>query len=132
MLKMSKDDKYLQLAFDRQLVSVMNRTKWRELVDILGSNPDFTPQIRLKYIDGKAPDRFSYLDSYLIKFGGFTRAIEWFEINPILRERVGLLVAHKETDFSDWVREALTSYFIPFVEADCLFRINGYLQPSVV
>jgi len=120
----------MQLAFDRQLVSVMNRTKWRELVDILGSNSDFVPQTRLKYIDGKAHDRFSYLDSYLIKFGGFTRAIEWLEINPLMREHVGWLVAHKETDFSDWIREALTSYSIPFVEADGLFRINGYLQPS--
>ena len=123
-----KDDKFIRIAFDRQLASVMNRTKWRELVDILDSNPDFAPETRLKYIDDEAAGGFCHLDSYLVKFGGFTRAIEWLEINPIRRERIGRLVAPKETDFSDWIREALNFHAIPFIETDGLFRINGYLQ----
>jgi len=52
------------------------------------------------------------------------------DIDPVRRERVGRLVAPSETDFIDWVREALNRYSIPFVEADGLFRINGYLQPA--
>lgn len=57
-----RDDKLTQRLFDQQLVSVMNRTKWRELARVLTSREDFAPTVRLGYVDGHAPTGFSHLD----------------------------------------------------------------------
>jgi hypothetical protein len=121
-------DKLTEQIFDRQLVSVMNRTKWQRVAQTLTSNPVFNPQTRVQYLDGYVGG-FSHEDWDWVKSGD-TRVIEWMDIDPIKREHIGRLVEPAQSDFSNWVREALTSYSIPFVEADGLFRINGYLQPS--
>ncbi len=124
-----RKDKLTQLIFDQQLVSVMNRTKWRELAKVLTSNEEFTPGIRLGYLDGYESTGFCGLDWEWVKFGE-SRVIKWLEISPIRRDYIGRLVKKQETDFSDWVRCSLTEYTIPFTESEGIFRIDAYLQPT--
>ena len=107
----------------------MNKTKWKEVANALTSNEVFRPDTREKSIYNVQPSGFSGYDWELIKRGD-SHHIEWMDIDPIKRKYIGKLVEQKETDFSEWVRRALTSYSIPFTESDGLFRINGYLQPS--
>ena len=35
---------------NNQLASVMNKTKWRELAELMTSNNDFNPVVRVKYL----------------------------------------------------------------------------------
>jgi len=124
-----RKDKLTELIFAQQLVSVMNQTKWWELAEVITSHRDFTPTVRLGYVDGYAPTGFSRLDWEWVKLGD-TRIIKWVEIDPVRYDWVGRLVTEQQTDFSDWVRESLLKHSIPFVQADGLFRIDAYLQPS--
>jgi hypothetical protein len=128
---MRKDDKLTELIFSRQLVSVMNRTKWRELATVITSRDDFTPKVRVRYVDGYAPEGFSYLDWEWVRLGD-ARVIERLDIDPIKREYVGRLVKQVETDFSEWIRQVLSQHSIAFEEVDKSFRINAYLLPSSV
>jgi hypothetical protein len=126
---MKKPDRLTELIISRQLVSAMNKTKWKEVANVLTSNKVFIPDVRVKSVYNEQASGFCGYDWELIKHGE-SRDIEWMDIDPIKREHIGRLVEPAQSDFSNWVREALTSYSIPFVEADGLFRINGYLQPS--
>jgi hypothetical protein len=126
-----KSDKLTEFIFAQQLVSVMNRTKWRELAHILTSNEQFIPNVRVGYVNGYEATGFARLDWEWVKFGD-SRVIKWLEIDPIKRENIGRLIEQKTTDFSEWVRISLLSHSIPFTEIDSLFRIDGYLQPSNV
>lgn len=123
------DDKLTQLIFSHQLVSVMNRTKWRELADAMTSNEAFNPTVRVSYVDGYKPAGFSHLDWEWVRRGD-ARIIKWIEIDPVRRSYVGRLVKQQAMDFSDWVRECLLQHSIPFVESEGIFRVNGYLQPA--
>lgn len=125
---MRKNDKLTKLIFDRQLVSVMNQTKWREFASAMTSNPAFIPTAKVTYIDGYVSD-FSYLDWECIRLGE-NRMFEKIDIDPIKREYIGRLVSQAETDFSEWVKQALNQYSIPFEKIDGIFRINGYLTPA--
>jgi hypothetical protein len=125
---MRKNDKLTKLIFDRQLVSVMNQTKWREFASAMTANPAFTPTARVTYIDG-CVSSFSYLDWECIRLGE-NRMFERIDLDPIKREYAGRLIGQTETDFSEWIKQALNQHSIPFEEIDGLFRINGYLCPT--
>jgi hypothetical protein len=126
---MKKPDRLTELIISRQLVSVMNKTKWKEVANALTSNEAFVPDVRVKSAYNEQPSGFCGYDWELIRHGE-SRDIEWMDIDPMKREYVGRLVERQKTDYSDWVREALSGHSIPFVEANGLFRITGYLQPS--
>ncbi|MDF9795358.1 hypothetical protein OKW21_000621 [Catalinimonas alkaloidigena] len=126
---MKKTDFLTKLIFSRQLVSVMNRTKWKELADEMTSNQDFNPKVRIKYLEDELPLGFSHLDWEWVKFGD-SRVIEWMEIDSVKREYVGRLIDDKEKDYSEWIRKRLKANSIPFDESDGIFRILGYLSPT--
>jgi len=126
-----RNDKLTQLIFDQQLISVMNRTKWRELAKALTSNKELTPDVKLGYLDGYESTSFCSLDWEWVKFGE-SRVIKWLEISPVRRDYIGRLVKEQETDFSDWVRSSLAEYTIPFTESGGTFRIDAYLQPNKI
>lgn len=114
---------------NNQLASVMNKTKWRELAELMTSNNDFSPVVRVKYLLDNELGGFSHLDWDWMKFGD-SREIEWLEIDPMRRDYVGMLVNKKEFDFTEWVRAALLSKTIPFDETDGIFKIRGYIRPN--
>lgn len=92
------------------------------------SNSAFTLKTKVTYIDGYVGG-FSYLDWECIKRGE-NRTFEKIDIDPIRSNYVGRLVELQKTDFSDWIRQSLKQYSIPFKEIDGIFRINGYLKPA--
>ncbi len=112
-----------------QLASAMNKTKWRELAVLMGSNKDFNPVVRIKYLLDDGISGFTHLDWEWVKFGD-AREIEWMEIDSIRRDYVGRLVEKEEVEFTDWIRAALLSKSIPFEETDSIFKIRGYIRPN--
>lgn len=125
-----QNDKLTEFIFANQLSSVMNRTKWKELAREMTSNPEFNPEVRIKYIDDELTGySFYHLDWEWVKFGD-ARIIEWMEIDSSRRVYVGRLVNKSTSDFSAWVRQSLQKHSIPFDETEGIFRINGYLKPN--
>ena len=56
--------------------------------------------------------------------------IEWLEINPIHRERKGILLEDKVTDNTNYLISLLKDNNIPFsIENECL-RVWGYQRPG--
>jgi len=126
---MQQQDKIKEFVFTHRLASVMNRTKWREVAAQMISNPDFNPRVRVKYLFDEQPSGFNHQWWDWVKTEE-AREIEWMEISPIALERVGWLVEDIQTDFSTWVRQALSECSIPFTEQNGIFRINGCLRPN--
>ncbi|GAB3827822.1 DUF6678 family protein [Hymenobacter jeollabukensis] len=124
-----KEDPLTAFIYANQLASVMNQTKWRELADALTSNPAFEPEVRVQYLLDDRPDGFGLLEWDSVRHRD-SRFIEWMDIDPVRRQRVGRLVDDTRTDFTPWVKSALERHSIPFTEQDGLFRIYGYLRPN--
>ena len=111
-----------------QLVSVMNKTKWRSLAEGIQSEDGLFPMVREKIIGTvEKPTEFSGYDWECLRLGS-TSYIEWLEIDPIQKTRIGSLVSEKETDCSEAIKRILVKYNIPYtIEGNC-FRIWGYIS----
>lgn len=88
----------LKFINDHQLASFMNKTRWRELADRFTSDDDLEPRVRLKYLGQESMTGFTLLDWEWVK-SGESSCIEWMDIDPIKKVRIGQLVKDKEFDF---------------------------------
>jgi hypothetical protein len=126
---MKELDPTTKFIFEKQLISIMNKTKWKELADEMTSNPDFNPTVRIKYLrDVAEPKGFCHLDWQSVKTEE-SRYIEWMEIDSVKRDYIGRLVPDKTSDFSNWTRKSLIKHAIPFEENGKIFLIKGYIKP---
>ena len=107
----------------------MNKTKWRELAELMTSNNDFNPVVKIKYLLDEELGGFTHLDWNWVKSGD-SREIKSIEIDSIRRDYIGKFVKAKEVDFTEWVRASLLSKTIPFEETDGIFTIRGYIRPN--
>ncbi len=127
-------DKDSQFAQENGSVSFMNNTRWRSLAEILSSQKEFEPMVRLKYLRDTEPmPGFSFLDWEWIKHGN-PACIEWMDIDPIKRERQGKLIPDKETDLRKYIKASLNKAKIKYSIEDRKFRVWGYakIQPDFV
>ncbi|MCG9963945.1 DUF6678 family protein [Shewanella cutis] len=110
-----------------QLTSVMSLTKWRKLEQALHEEPEFVPHVRYKLLveDGPNP---SFTPVWWHELLEIADSIEWLEIDPFKREKIGRLLPEKTTDFSDYIQTQLHKYAIPFSIETQRFRIWGYLR----
>ncbi|KZN58928.1 hypothetical protein N474_25400 [Pseudoalteromonas luteoviolacea CPMOR-2] len=120
------NEKYLKIINDRQLVSVMNKTKWRELCDEFGELHSLNISIRYKLISSNETLGFSpvWWDELFEESTG----IEWLDFNPIVCEHRGRLVSDKETDRSDEILSVLKDLGIKYSIQESYFRVWGYLS----
>ena len=88
--------KELDFINKNQLVSFMNKTKWRQLAVALTSNKNFKPKIKLQYLDDNIKTAFSFLDWEWIIYGE-TACIRTMEIDPIKRIYQGHLINDNKT-----------------------------------
>lgn len=121
------NDKNIKFINDNQLASFMNKTRWRELANKFTSNDDFEPQVRLKYLRQESMTGFS-LDDWEWVQHGESSCIEWMDIDPIKRVRIGQLVKDKEYDFSSFVKSTLKELNIRYTIEDKIYRVWGYAK----
>ncbi|MEO9485246.1 MAG: DUF6678 family protein [Ekhidna sp.] len=116
----------LKIISDKNLNSCMNNTKWNELVSAITSDPNYNPNVIIKYIqEDKITSSFTPVWWEDVKRDGF-EIIEWVKIDPIGKEYVGRLVEPSETDYSDFIEQGLKSCNIPFELDNGIYTIYGY------
>lgn len=116
----------LKYIADNQLSSFMNNTKWKELVRMLKSNPDYDPEVKIKYLFENEPSMgFSTICWKEVERDGF-ELIQWIKINPTKEVFIGRLVSPDQTDYSDLIEKGLTRINIPYEFDEGIFTIYGY------
>lgn len=119
----------LDIINRRQLVSVMNNTKWRELCQEFGERHSLNISVRYKLITSDQVLGFSpvWWDELFAE----SSAIEWLDFDPVVKEHRGRLIADKETDVSDEILAVFKKYGIKYTIQGSYFRVWGYLKPGV-
>jgi hypothetical protein len=120
------NEKLIQIIGERQLVSVMNKTKWRELCGDFEKMNDPLVQIRYKLITSEELVGFSPV--WWNEVLNETPAIEWLEFDPVKREKRGSLVSDKEIDMSGDIIEVLDRHNIRYSIEGVYLRVWGYLN----
>lgn len=119
----------LKYINENNLVSFMNKTKWRELAISLASNSNFEPKVSIKILGEPLASGFSHLDWEWVKYGE-SSCIEWIEIDPIKREYLGRLVSDRETDYSKFIEQTLGAFNIPYTLESSLYKVWGYANAN--
>ncbi|MFT5777649.1 MAG: hypothetical protein ACI837_000597 [Crocinitomicaceae bacterium] len=120
----SKIDKYIQ---DHKLSSIMNNTKWKEMISAITSNSDYAPSVNIKtffYPESKGYNPVWWEE---VERDGF-EYIERVNINPISEEYLGRLVESQKTDHSEFIINALDGKNIPYKIYDGIISVSGYIS----
>lgn len=123
------NEKYLNIINHRQLVSVMNKTKWRELCHDFEELHSLNISVRYKLITSDEITGFSPV--WWGELFEESTAIEWLDFNPIVSEHRGRLVSNRETDRSAEIIGVLKMHGIKYSIQESYFRIWGYLSQDV-
>ncbi|WHI50488.1 hypothetical protein P3339_18910 [Microbulbifer sp. MLAF003] len=110
----------------RQLVSVMNKTKWRELCSLFADQGDASPEVRYKLIYEDKILGFSKV--WWDELFGDSVAIEWIDFDSYEHEFRGRLVSDKDTDISSGILEVLHKFNIPYSIEGKYYRVWGYIN----
>lgn len=123
------NEKLLRIVNERQLVSMMNKTKWRELCQELGAGHISTIHVRYKLITSIEILGFSAVcwDELFEESSG----IEWLDFDPIVKEYRGRLVPDKDIDRSDELLAAFNKHGIKYSVQESYFRVWGYLSRGI-
>jgi hypothetical protein len=120
------NEKYLKIINERQLVSVMNKTKWRELCHDFEKLHSLYISVKYKLISSEEILGFSAV--WWNEIYEESSAIEWIDFNPIISKYRGRLVAPKETDMSYEILAILKKHGIKYSMEGSYFRVWGYLN----
>lgn len=124
------DQRLFSIIQQRQLTSVMNQTKWQQLVRELSSSDTFEPQIRYKTI--QSPQLYGFSHVWWDELLQIAASIEWLDINPQKSEYLGRLLPCKLTDYSAETEAAIRRANVPFTREEHYFRIWGYITDGKV
>ena len=114
---------------DRNLVSAMNNTKWIKLANAITADNGSEPTARVKNLDEVEPSGYSLLDWNFSEFN--PALIEWIDIDPVKRKRLGALVPDKKMDVSNYIVEALKASNVPYSIENEMYRVWGYYDPAI-
>lgn len=120
------DARLLKIRNERQLVSVMNRTKWQELCHAMSTTLDLDPEVRYKCID--AEQIFGFSTVWWDELFTLSTAIEWLDFDPVKRTHRGRLVADHCVDQSKEIQGILQSLNIPFSIESPYLRVWAYFN----
>lgn len=126
----------LRVIEERQLTSVMNKTKWEELRRAVAPTCLSEAPYQIKNVLEDTPD-----SEYLSKTAdlssdwddGFpypTASIEWMRILPIVKEVRGYIIEPEIHDLTDEFHHILRRLKIPFVMEGEIICIFGYLRDT--
>ena len=128
VIRVAMNKELIKFIAKRQLVSVMNQTKWRELCQEFSQNNTIDPSVRYKLI--YSDQLFGFSPVWWNELLYDAPAIEWLDFNPIELESRGILVSPKETNISDEILTILKRHNIPYSMEQSYIRVWGYLNQS--
>lgn len=123
----------LEALTDKQLSSVMNNTKWRELKDAVLHTLPFPPPYQAKYVleDKLFPEDF---EGDVWYWGDWEEGllpfyeVEWIRVRPRYQQHRGKLVAPEIVDCTDEFISILQMHNIPFKQENDSIYIYGYIS----
>ena len=113
--------------FREGLVSVMNNTKWVAAINALASIQGYQPRFRVKCVRDPEFLDTSWDTSFPWHIPTFVH-IERLEVNPIMVKPCGKLASPIQTNFTPAIKLALESAHVPFLEANGIIKIVGYMR----
>lgn len=126
-----KDAQRLARYIEReQLVSLLNNTKWREVIHAIQSIAGYVPRFRVKELRAPEPTDTEWDHSFPYHVPHQFNVIEWLEFDPVVRIPRGQLVAPQTNDCTDALIAALHAVSVPFEQRRSYIRIWGYSRPS--
>ena len=128
VIQVAMNKKLIKVIAERQLVSVMNQTKWRELCQEFSKNNTLDPSVRYKLI--YSDEIFGFSPVWWNELLREASAIEWLDFNPIELEPRGRLVSPKETDISNEILTILKRHNVPYSMEQSYIRVWGYFNQS--
>lgn len=120
--------KLLEIRNDRQLVSVMNSTKWKELCSAFDVKNGINPNVRYKRIDSN--DIYGFTPVCWDEIFEESPAIEWLDFDLFKRNFSGHLVSDKEIDISEEIYKVMEMFKIPYSIEQSYLRVWGYLNQN--
>lgn len=119
------DDQRLARYLEREnLASLMNDTKWREVIDAIQGIERYVPRFRVKCVkDAQEPARDRWDGSFPLHVPTF-RHIEWLEFDPMVRTRI------PPEDFTERLELALAAIGVPVERVGGAIRLIGYWRPA--
>ncbi|MES9684718.1 DUF6678 family protein [Gottfriedia acidiceleris] len=135
-IEKEEKEKLYKVLEKKQLCSVMNNTKWRQLKDAVLTTLPFVPPLQIKTVleDTPNPPNFD-TDNDIYGSGdwldGVPRLlIEWIRVRPKRLESMGLIIPPKVIDISKEFLEILHKYKIPYKIDNNTIYIYGYIRDT--
>jgi len=125
--------KVMLIVTEKNMYSIMNNTKWKELQNAIKDLP-FPPPYQMRYItDDSETIDFNEDVRYL---GDWTDEpmfpffhIEWIKVRPRYLKHRGNLIKDELIDETEKFVEILKKYSIPYEEENGVYVIYGYKKP---
>lgn len=127
----------MKTVAERNLVSVMNDTKWRELQDTVINTLLFPPPYQAKYLleDRLYPGEFetdvSYWGDWIEGIVPFY-SVEWIRVRPRYLKHRGRLVSPEVIDITDEFVKLLKELSIPYRLENDTYIIYGYVADTSI
>lgn len=129
--------KVMEAIAERNLVSIMNNTKWRELQDAVINTLLFPPPYQCKYLLEEIlhPEEF---ETDVWYWGDWHEGIEpfynveWIRVRPRYLKHRGRLVSPELMDITDDFVNILKSLSIPYRLDNDTYYIYGYLLDTSI
>ena len=125
-------NKVMNLVEQKNMTSVMNNTKWFELISSVIKMP-FQPPYHLKFITDEDENELQIFNEDVCYTGDWDEEIlypffniEWVKVRPRYLVFRGHLVEDEIIDETDLFIEVLKKHSIPYEEQDGAFIIYGY------
>jgi len=113
----------------KNLASLMNDTKWRELIAAIQSIDGYPPRFRVKCVRDREPDADRWDLSFPFHVPRF-REIEWLEFDPLVQTRSGAITSGPGEDFGQRIESRLAHANVPFQRVGNAIRVVGYARPA--
>ncbi len=112
------------------LSSLMNDTKWREVMDIVQEVMGNNIRFRIKDVRGTEQEADHWTGSFPYHVPQPYKTIEWFEIATIVEQRIGNPSVATVQDLTESLVHALRTKHIPFYPQEGTIRIPGYIRTT--
>ena len=128
IIRSHMDDRHLSIINDCQLVSVMNKTKWRELCTEFEALHSLSVSVRYKLIT--SDEIFGFSPVWWDELFEQNRTIEWLDFDPIVKEHRGRLISDMEADRTKEILGVFHKHCIRYSIQESYFRVWGYFSQS--